>query len=213
LEFLPTLPVFIAFTLASFVLTITPGPDMSLFLGRALSQGRAAGITAMLGTSTGIVVHTLLAAFGISALLAASPIGFLALKITGALYLMWLAIQALRQGSSLSLEKGATEPASFFANWLTGIGINLLNPKVVLFFITFLPQFVSPGDPNAAGKMIFLGLYFVAFSMVCITVMIFTVDRLAGSLKHNHRIMRIIDWIFAGVFGAFAVKILLTERV
>jgi len=213
LEFLPTLPVFIAFTLASFVLAITPGPDMSLFLGRALSQGRAAGMAAMLGASTGIVVHTLLAAFGISALLAASAAGFLALKIAGALYLMWLAIQAVRHGSSLTLEESDTKPVSFFANWLAGIGINLLNPKIVLFFITFLPQFVSPGDPDAAGKMLFLGLYFIAFSMVCITAMIFTVDRLAGSLKHNRRIMRAIDWVFASVFGAFAVKILLTERV
>ncbi len=212
MEFLPTLPVFLAFTFATFVLAITPGPDMTLFLGRALTRGRAAGIAALFGASSGIVIHTLLAAFGVSALLAASPTGFLILKIVGALYLLWLAIQALRKGSALTLEKQGNQHSSLFENWLAGLGVNLLNPKIVLFFITFLPQFVSPGDPNAAGKMVFLGLYFIVFSIVPMTVLIFTVDRLGEVLKRNRHVTRTIDWLFASVFGAFAVKMLLTER-
>ena len=212
MEFLPTLPVFMTFTFATFVLAITPGPDMTLFLGRALTQGRAAGIAALFGASSGIVIHTLLAAFGVSALLAASPTGFLVLKVVGALYLLWLAIQAIRKGSAFTLEKQKSQKSSLFENWVAGIGVNLLNPKIVLFFITFLPQFVSPGDPNAAGKMVFLGLYFIAFSIVPMTILIFTVDRLGGILKSNKQVTRIIDWLFASVFGAFAVKMLLTER-
>ena len=212
MEFLPSLPVFTAFTIAAFILTITPGPDMTLFLGRALTQGRAAGIAAMLGAGTGVIVHTLLAAFGISALIQASPNGFLILKVTGAVYLLWLAIQALRYGSTFNLDEAKLEKSNLVSSWLTGIGINLLNPKIILFFITFLPQFVSPGEANATGKMIFLGLYFVVFASICCSMMIYAVDKVSATLKKNRKITRIIDWVFASVFSAFALKILLTER-
>ncbi len=191
---------------------MTPGPDMTLFLGRAVTQSRAAGMAAMLGASSGVVIHTLLAAFGISALIQASPTGFLALKIAGALYLLWLAFQAIRDGSTFTLEAGEKKKASLFANWLTGIGINMLNPKIVIFFITFLPQFVTTADPNAAGKMVFLGLYFILISILFSTVLIYAVDRVSNMLKRNPRITRIIDWVFAGVFSAFAIRILFTER-
>ncbi|MEO0910445.1 MAG: LysE family translocator [Pseudomonadota bacterium] len=212
MEFLPSWPVFGAFTVAAFILTITPGPDMTLFLGRALTQGRAAGMAAMLGASSGIVIHTLLAAFGISALIQASPNGFLTLKIVGAVYLLWLAVQAVRQGSAFSVENENVRKASLANSWATGVWINLLNPKIILFFITFLPQFVTPGDPNAAGKMIFLGLYFIVFAGLCCTCLILAVDQVADTLRKNPKITRAIDWIFAGVFSAFAVRILLTDR-
>ncbi len=212
MEFIPSPAILSAFTLAALALTLTPGPDMTLFLGRALSQGRAAGMAAMLGASSGIVIHTLLAAFGISALIQASPVGFLILKVVGALYLLWLAIQAIREGSAFSLEAGETKQVSLFNNWLTGIGINMLNPKIVIFFITFLPQFVTTTDPHAAGKMVFLGFYFIAIAVVCSFFLIFAVDQVADSLKRNPKITRVIDWLFAGIFSAFAVRILFTER-
>lgn len=212
MDFLPSLPVLSAFTVAALILTLTPGPDMTLFLGRALSQGRAAGMAAMFGAATGVVIHTLLAAFGISALIQASPNGFFALKIVGALYLLWLAVQAIRQGSAFSLEEAKTKPKSLTSNWLTGIGINLLNPKIILFFITFLPQFVTPEDTNATGKMIFLGFYFIVIANICCSMMIVAVDKVADTLKKNPKVTRAIDWLFAGVFSAFAVRILFTER-
>jgi len=213
MEFLPTWQVLSSFTLAALILTVTPGPDMTLFLGRALSQGRAAGLAAMFGAATGVIIHTLFAAFGISALISASPNAFLVLKIGGAVYLLWLAFQALRGGASLSLEQGTpTRRQSLASNWLTGIGINLLNPKIILFFITFLPQFVTPTDPHAAGKLIFLGLYFVIFACVCCSLMIWAVDRVAQTLRSNPKVTRAIDWVFAGVFSAFAVNILLIQR-
>lgn len=212
MTFLPDLPTLLAFTLAALVLTITPGPDMTLFLGRTLSQGRAAGFAAMLGASAGIVVHTSLAAFGISALIAASPEAFLALKIVGAAYLVFLAVQAIRSGSSLQLEAGSGgRRHGMTANWLTGLGINLLNPKIILFFVTFLPQFVSVGDANAAGKLFFLGLYFIALAIPIAAAMILAADRFATALKRRPAVMRGIDWLFASVFSAFAIKILMTQ--
>jgi threonine/homoserine/homoserine lactone efflux protein len=212
MEFIPSIPVLTAFTIASLILTLTPGPDMTLFVGRALSQGRAAGLASLFGASTGVVIHTLLAAFGISALIQASPNGFLILKIVGALYLLWLAIQAIREGSSFSLESTKSRPKSLLSNWLTGIGINMLNPKIILFFITFLPQFISSQDTNATGKIIFLGFYFVLFATACCVVIVYAVDKFAHMLKKNPKVTRAIDYLFASVFSAFAIRILFTER-
>jgi len=211
MDFIPSLPVVAAFSLAAFVLAITPGPDMTLFLSRALTQGRAAGLAAMTGAYFGIIVHTSLAAFGLSALLAASPRAFFVVKVTGALYLVWLAYQAIRSGSALTLDKGQGKRQSLFANWLTGISINLLNPKIVLFFVTFLPQFVSAADPHAAGKLAFLGLFFIVVALPLTTAMVLAADWFSDLLRRNPRAARMIDYVFAGVFGTFAVKILTTR--
>ena len=212
MDFLPTLPVFLAFSAAAFVLTITPGPDMTLFLGRALGHGRTAGLIAMFGAMTGMIIHTLLAAFGISALLAASPKGFFILKVCGAIYLLWLAIDAIRNGSAFTLDNGKQRKTGYLNTYMKGIWINLLNPKIILFFITFLPQFVSPSDPHAAGKIIFFGLYFVVFAAGFCSVMILAVELVATTLKKSPKVTRFIDWLFAGIFSAFAIRILLTDR-
>lgn len=210
MDFVPGLGPLLAFTLAAFVLTITPGPDMTLFIGRTLSQGRLAGIVTMLGASSGVLIHTTLAAFGLSALVAASPEAFGLLKFAGAAYLIFLAVQAIRQGSSLQLETAVGRPRSLWANWLSGVGINLLNPKIILFFVTFLPSFVSAGDPHAPGKLFFFGIYFIVLSVPLSVGLILAADLFAASLKQRPKLMRGIDWLFASVFSAFAVKILLT---
>ncbi|ORE97133.1 LysE family translocator [Aurantimonas sp. 22II-16-19i] len=212
MSFIPDLPTILAFSVACFVLTITPGPDMTLFLGRTLAGGRAAGIAAYAGASTGSLIHTTLAAVGLSALIAASPEAFLVLKIFGAGYLIFLAVQAVRSGSTFRLdEKGVPKAQSLRGSWLTGIGINLSNPKIILFFVTFLPQFVHAGDPGAGGKLFFLGLYFIVFATPFSLAMIFAADRLAEGLKRRPKITRAIDWVFASVFSVFAVKILMTQ--
>ena len=211
MSFIPDASVLLAFSLAGFVLFITPGPDMSLFLAKTIAGGRRAGIAAMTGTSLGCVVHSLLAAFGLSALIAASPAMFLALKIIGALYLLWLAVDAVRNGSSLNVKPGAGENAQVWSNLALGLTVNLTNPKVVLFFLTFLPQFVDAHDPHAAGKLLFLGIYFVVLSYPLAVLLILAAERLLGSLKRRPRALRAIDWLFAGVFSVFAVRILTTQ--
>jgi threonine/homoserine/homoserine lactone efflux protein len=214
MTFLPDFPVFLAYSVACLLLFITPGPDMSLFLSKTLSGGRAHGIAAMAGAMAGSVVHTLLAALGLSALLAASPTAFTVLKMVGAIYLGWMAYDAIRNGSSLDVKAG-TEPGAsrrgLLRTFFVGIGINLSNPKVVLFYVTFLPQFVSATDPHAAGKMLFLGLYFIAISIPLAILMILGAERLIGYLKARPRALRMIDYTFGGIFGLFAIKILLTQ--
>ncbi|PYE89317.1 LysE family translocator [Phyllobacterium leguminum] len=211
LPFVPDWPVLVQFAIASVILTITPGPDMTLFVGRALAQGRAAALACLAGTSTGIAIHTSMVALGLSALIVASPKAFFVLKIVGAGYLIWLAIQAIRNGSAFSPEKTGGGSQSLFQNWLTGLGIDLLNPKIILFFMTFLPQFVSASDPHAPGKLFFLGLSFIPLSLPFVIPMILAADKFAGLLKKNPTVTRITDWLFAGVFSAFACKILLTQ--
>lgn len=215
MEFLPNATTLTAFTLASFLLFLTPGPDMSLWLSRTIGGGRGAGLAAMVGTNLGCIVHTLLAAFGVSAVIAASATGFLILKIAGALYLLWLAISAIRHGSSLNVKTGVkagpVRGSSAFGDFMLGVTVNLTNPKVVLFFITFLPQFVSANDPNASGKLLFLGLYFVVINLPLSFMMILGAERLVAWLKARPKVLRGIDFSFAGVFAFFAVKIALTQ--
>jgi threonine/homoserine/homoserine lactone efflux protein len=211
MSFVPESAIILQFAIATFVIAVTPGPDMTLFVGRALAQGRAAGFACMLGAMTGIVVHTTMVSLGLSALVVASPAAFWALKCVGAAYLVWLAFQALRHGSAFSPDIRATRGSGLAANWATGLGINLLNPKIILFFMTFLPQFVSASDPNAAEKLFFLGLLFIPLSLPVTVPMVLAADRFAGLLRRSPRVTRMIDYLFAGVFSAFAIRILATE--
>ena len=211
MPFIPDSAILVQFAIAIVILAITPGPDMTLFVGRALSQGRAAGMACMMGAMAGIFIHSTLIAIGLSALIVASPNAFFALKIGGAGYLIWLAIQAIRSGSAFSLNTGAKVKKSLLANWMTGIGINLLNPKIILFFVTFLPQFVSAADPNAPGKLMFLGIMVIVVSVPITIPMILAADRFSLMLRSKPLVTRIVDWLFAGVFSAFAVKILMTQ--
>ena len=211
MNFLPDLPTFLAYSVASMLLFITPGPDMSLWLSRTIVSGRRAGIAAMAGTQMGCVVHTLLAAFGVSALIAASATAFTILKVVGAAYLLWLAVDAIRNGWSLNVKTEGTAPASALSSFIVGTTVNLTNPKVVLFFITFLPQFVSANDPHVAGKLLFLGLYFVVLNTPLSALLIWGAEKVVVWLKARPRVLRGIDYSFAGVFAFFAVKIALTQ--
>ena len=211
MSFLPDGHTLLLYALACVILFITPGPDMSLWLAKTLSGGRKGGSAAMLGTQAGCLFHTLFAAAGLSALLAASATAFTALKIIGALYLLWLAVDAIRSGSALNVKAEAAPPASFAKNFMTGLGINITNPKVVLFFLTFLPQFVQANDPHASAKMLFLGLFFIGINVPFAFTLILGAERVIGWLKRRPRFLRGIDVTFAGVFGFFAFKILTAQ--
>lgn len=211
MEFLPDLTTFITFTIAVWVLAITPGPDMTLSIARSLSDGKAGGMMVVLGTSSGLIIHTLLVALGISALIVASPTAFIILKTGGAAYLVWLAVQAIRHGSSLSVKRADGPAKSALANYLNGFWCNLLNPKVILFFMTFLPQFVSASDPHAPGKLLFLGLLYIPVSLPVNIPIVLAADRFARLLRKSPTVTRVVDYLFAGVFSAFALKILTAQ--
>ncbi len=210
--FLPDMSVMISFTVACFVLFITPGPDMSLFLAKTLSGGRRAGFACVIGALSGCGVHTLLAALGISALLHASETAFTMLKLIGAVYLLWLAFGAVRSGSAFTMRQERSTGASFRRNVLIGLGINLTNPKVILFFVTFLPQFVDVTDPHASAKLLFLGFYFMMVSTPLCVLLISCASKVVHVLQNKPKVLRAIDYSFAGLFGAFALRMLTLVR-
>ena len=210
--FIPDLPVLLAFALAAFVLAVTPGPDMALFVSRTMSFGRVHGFATVLGAVTGIAVHTSLVAFGISVLIVAAPAAFWALKIIGALYLIWLAVQAIRSGGGILVGKiSQQKPPRLSQSFMTGLGINLTNPKVALFFVTFLPQFVSASDPAASAKLLFLGFEFIVVSIPVVIAIVLMAEWLTGALRDNQWLSRALNWSFAAVFMAFAATILMVE--
>lgn len=210
-SFVPDLPVILAFALAAVVLAVTPGPDMALFISRTINFGSRHGFATVMGAISGIAVHTMLAAFGISVLIVAAPAAFTALKIAGALYLLWLAVQAVRSGGGLRLNKPGARAPSLKGSYLTGLGINLTNPKIALFFVTFLPQFVSPSDPAASAKLLFLGAEFIIVSLPVVIAIVLGARWLTQTLMTNMAVQKALNWSFAAVFAAFAVTILTAE--
>jgi threonine/homoserine/homoserine lactone efflux protein len=209
--FVPDPTVILAFAVASFVLSISPGPDMALFISRTINHGRAHGMAAMSGAMTGILFHSLLAAFGVSLLIIALPTAFFVLKIVGALYLLYLAVQAVRQGGGITLLKNGRGTPRVLESYLTGIGINLTNPKIILFFVTFLPQFVSSTDPAAPQKLLFLSGEFVLVALPVVIMIIILADWVAAVLTRSKRAQKLLNWSFAAVFAGFAATILMLE--
>jgi len=199
------------FALAAAALTITPGPDMTYFLSQTVGRSRAAGIAAYAGSAIGILLHTTMVAVGLSALLVASATAFAVLKVVGALYLLWLALDAVRNGSAFHLENNEAGRKSLRGICLKGFLVNVLNPKVIVFFLTFLPQFVSPTDPHAHTKLFTLGIFYVVVATPITLAMIASAGSLATALRQSHRLRRTVDYIFASVLGAFAIKLLATR--
>lgn len=209
--FVPDLAVILAFAVAAFVIAITPGPDMALQMSRSINYGFRHGMAAGMGAMSGILVHTALAAFGISVLIVAAPPLFLALKIAGALYLIWLAWQAITQGGGIRISKAGRRAPTLRQSYMTGIGINLLNPKVVLFFVTFLPQFVTAGDPDAPGKLFFLGGEFIAISLPLMVLIVGFAQWIADAFRRTKWVERTLNYSFAAIFTAFAATILTAQ--
>lgn len=149
------------FLAASIFLTLAPGPDNLLVLSLGIARGRRHGMAFGLGCAAGCINHTLLAALGVGALIVASEAAFTALRVAGGLYLLWLGLQAIRHAAPARLgEPAAANGESCARLFRRGLLANAINPKVVLFFLAFLPQFVDPGRGNAGWQIAQLGLLF-----------------------------------------------------
>ena len=200
-----------AYVLACLLLAATPGADMALFLSRTLAGGRAQGFAAQAGASVGLIVHTFAAALGLSALLAASAQAYEAVKVAGALCLLWLAFRAIRHGSALKLKADAPAPGGLRGAFTSGLLINLTNPKIVLFFVTFLPQFISASDSHASAKLFVLGAGFIAITTAVNAIVILVAGRFVAAAKRNPRALRLFDYGFAALMSAFAARLVWVE--
>lgn len=152
----------LGFLAAAVAVTASPGPDNLMVLGMGMSRGRAQGIAFGLGCAMGCISHTVLAVVGVSALVAASPTALTLLKIAGGLYLLWLGWQALRSRGGAQVGPAAHGGDGLARLFLRGMLANAINPKVVLFFLAFVPQFVRPEQGSVAGQMAVLGGVFTA---------------------------------------------------
>lgn len=204
---MPNLPLFLA---ASIAVTAAPGPDNLQVLARGISQGRAAGLVAALGFAAGLTFHTTLAAFGVAALLRSSPLAFEIVKIAGGLYLIWIGIKALTsRGLARAHERAAQPLSAIFRQSVIG---NMMNPKVTLFFVVFLPQFVDPsGSPRVAVQMVELGAVFMLQALAIFSLFGVFAGTLGTWLKRRPRVGVWLDRLAGATFIALGLRVALHD--
>jgi threonine/homoserine/homoserine lactone efflux protein len=205
---LTSLALFMTATLA---LNLAPGPDMLYVSTRSLTQGRRAGVISALGIGAGTVVHTVAIASGLAALLHALPLAYEIVRFAGAAYLIWLGVQALR-GKSGAASGTPLDRASEWATFRQGAITNLLNPKVALFFLAFLPQFVDPAGGSVALQIVVLGCLFNTSGTIvniAVAYLAASAGRWLGTRGHVERIFR---WLTASVFIGLGLRLALGDR-
>ncbi|WP_048140089.1 LysE family translocator [Methanosarcina horonobensis] len=201
----------IYFIAASAALTFLPGPDILFVLTQSISQGKMAGIATATGLCTGILVHTSAAALGISALIYKSALAFEIVKYAGAAYLLYLAWQALRESGELVSSVPVRE-TNTFALYRRGIFMNVLNPKVALFFLAFLPQFVNLESGSVPMQMIFLGIVFLIQSWLIFSTISVFAGTIGDKIVQRPGIGKYINWGKAGIFTVIGVKLALAHK-
>lgn len=197
------------FVAAGLLLNVTPGPDTLYVSGRSAAQGRRAGAAAALGIGTGVIIHTTAAAIGLSALLMASTTAFTVLKIIGALYLVYVGIGLMMSAGELPREDDAhrPHPSSLRRVYVQGCLTNALNPKVALFFLAFLPQFVTPGAPNHIEAFLLLGTIFNLTGTSWNLGVAVLAARMANGVLKNTRLIAWFDRCVGAVFVAIGVRL------
>lgn len=205
------LSLILSFLTASVLLTIAPGPDNLFVIAQSMSYGFRAGFSTALGLCTGLIGHTLFASFGLSALLYQSAFIFTIIKYIGAVYLLYLAWESFKEGKSVvSGNMAKMEKRSLFSLYKRGIWMNLLNPKVSLFFLAFLPQFVSPNSGHAQLEMFVLGLIFIGQALLLFALF----SAFAGKLKRlfqSKKAASIIHFSKGALFTALGGKLLFSK--
>lgn len=173
------------FVVSGILLNLTPGQDTLYIVGRSVSQGRRAGLLSVLGIVSGSVIHTLAAAFGLSAILATSAQAFVAVKLAGAMYLVYLGIQMLRDRPAGVGTATAFTPERGWAVYRAGLLTNVLNPKVALFFLAFLPQFVASTAESRVLSFLFLGGVFIFNGTLWCLVLVWGASAMSRGLREH----------------------------
>lgn len=191
------------FIASGILLALAPGQDTMYIIGRSLTGGLRSGVASALGINVGCIIHTLMAAAGLSILLASSPAAFTAVKLCGAAYLVFLGGRLLfaKRGTAAGAElDGAPARAGAWNAFGQGILTNVLNPKVALFFLAFLPQFISPASPSKTLAFLALGATFITTGTIWCLILAVGAARLRGFLVRNPRARTGIDRATGGLF-------------
>lgn len=204
----------LVFLAAAVVLNISPGPDLIYILSRTIAQGTKVGLASAAGVCSGAVVHVLAAAFGLSAVLAASATAFSIMKYVGAAYLLYLGIQALNsQGGVLEItaekETAAVTPWRAFRQ---GVLVDVLNPKAAIFFMAFLPQFVRPERGNSSAQLVVLGLLVILVAIIVESLFVLAAARSTNFFRRNPKATAWLDRALGTVFIALGIRLALTEH-
>ena len=204
---MPDIALFLA---ASALLAIAPGPDVIYVLTRVIAQGPKAGIAAALGFASGCIFHTLLAALGIAALIRSSDVAFDLVRYAGAAYLVWIGIQALRHRSAFSIE-GASDRKALWTIYKQSVVGNMLNPKVTLFFLAFLPQFVNTAAGHVEWQMALLGVLFMLVTIVVFGAVAIFSGWIGAWVRRKPAIGERLN-VFAGItFIALGIRVALPD--
>ena len=211
MSLLPDPAAFAVFLTASIVISITPGPDLTYVFARGLAHGRKAGLVSVAGVVSGLIVHTLLVALGLAALVAESDTAFDIIRYAGAAYLLWMGIRLIRTRAGLSANGSPTE-GRWSAIYLQGLLTNLLNPKILLFFLAFLPQFASPLRGSVALQILILGGILIACGLVALMGTALASGTLREALAHHPLWLRIQNIVTGSLMIALAVHLLAFAR-
>ena len=199
------------FLAAGILVNLTPGPDTAYILGRSIAQGREAGIASALGISIGSIFHTCAAALGLSAILATSAFAFSAIKLLGGAYLVFLGIKML-----LDRRKQLSLPANFrrrttIAAFRQGVLTNILNPKVALFFLAFLPQFIDPASNAKIMAFVTLGLTFVTTGTIWCLILAWFASAFSKRLRTNETISQWLNRTAGALFVFLGIRLAMTR--
>ncbi|UCZ74266.1 LysE family translocator [Dickeya zeae] len=192
-------------------LVLTPGPNMIYLLSRTVCQGRRAGLVSLSGVALGFLFYMTAAALGITAIVMAVPLAYDALRIAGALYLLWLAWQAVRGGAS-PFQLRQLKPDSNRRLFVMGLVTNLLNPKAAVLYLSLLPQFIRPEQGNVLGQSLTLGITQILISMTVNASLVMVAGYIAAFLAERPLWQRVQRWLMGTVLAALAVRMLVDSR-
>ncbi len=202
------------FVVSGLLLNITPGPDTAYIVGRSLQMGWRGGVVAVLGIEAGCLLHVLAAAIGLSALLAASSVAFTMVKWAGAVYLCIMGVRMLlaRTSTPGAAAVAGAGTGSLRQVFLQGAVTNALNPKVALFFLAFLPQFVAADSPHKAAAFVLLGLIFIVNGRLwCLGVAAFAAGAAGRIRKSNNRVFAWINRALGGMFVYLGIRVAMAQ--
>jgi threonine/homoserine/homoserine lactone efflux protein len=202
---------FLFFFAASLLVVIAPGPGMLFVISRGLAGGRKAGFVSALGTSTGIAVHILAAAFGLSLVIYATEIGFKMMKWAGGIYLLFLAWKAITHRQGLSTDSGKANASHTSIFW-QGVLVNALNPKVALFFMAFIPQFINPSLGSIPAQTIVLGTVFMVLTVIIFIVYGISAAMIRKWVIERPRAQKVIDWATGSLFILLGIRLALSDQ-
>lgn len=207
---MPTFHTLLAFFGVAVLLSLTPGPDNVFVLMQSAVQGRRAGLFVVLGLCTGLVVHTSAVALGLATVFAASATAFNVLKLCGAAYLAYLAWQAFR--APVGIASAAVQPLRATQMYRRGVVMNLTNPKVAIFFLAFLPQFVEPARGNVGGQIFCLGLVFILATLLTFGAIAWFAATVGQVFQRSVRAQRALNWIAGTALAALAARLALSDH-